>query len=119
MARRTIRTRAGAATAVIALALTMTACGDDEPEVFTTINAASDGSGDAELEGSVVISDDVARLCEALLESFPPQCGEPSVVIANPDALDAELTTEQGVSWSDLPVRVVGTVESGVLTIEG
>jgi hypothetical protein len=63
--------------------------------------------------------DGVARLCEALLESFPPQCGGPSVVTANLEELDATFTTEQGVSWTDLSVSVVGTVDAGVLTLNG
>ena len=106
------------AIAVVAvMGLTMAACGDDEPETITTIADASEGSGSVELEGFVVEVDGVAELCEALLESFPPQCGEPSVAIANVDELDATFTTEQNVRWTDLSVTAVGTVEDGVLTI--
>lgn len=93
-------------------------CGDDDdPTTFTTIGDAADGTGDAELQGFVVARDGVAKLCEALLESFPPQCGEPSLEIANPELLGAELTTAQGVSWTDLAVSVSGSVEAGVLTL--
>lgn len=119
MAYRPARTCFTAAAVAAVLALTMAGCGDDEPETFTTIAEASEGTGAAELEGFVVERDGVAKLCEALLESFPPQCGEPSVVIANIEALDAAFATEQGVSWTDLSVSVVGTVDDGVLTLEG
>ena len=102
-----------------ALGLTGAACGDDDAETITTIADASDGNGAVELEGFVVEVDDVAKLCEALLESFPPQCGEPFVTIANIDELDAVFATEQNVRWTDLAVSVVGTVEAGVLTIQG
>lgn len=118
MAYRPARARfaAGAVAAVLALALA--GCGDDDPETFSTIADASEGSGRAELDGFVVERDGVAKLCEALLESFPPQCGDPSVVIANAEELDATFTTEQGVSWTHLAVSVAGTVDSGVLTLE-
>jgi 5S rRNA maturation endonuclease (ribonuclease M5) len=39
---------------------------------------------DASVIGFVDIDDGGARLCEALAESFPPKCGGPAVVIANP-----------------------------------
>ncbi len=119
MAHRQLRTRLAAVALAATLGVTFAACGEDDPETITTISAASEGSGAAELEGFVVERDGVARLCEALLESFPPQCGEPSVVIANIDELDATFTTEQDVRWTDLPVDVVGTVDAGVLTLEG
>lgn len=102
-----------------ALIAAMVGCGDDEPETLTSIADASEGTGAAELEGFVVEREGVAKLCEALLESFPPQCGEPSVVIANIEELDATFTTEQGVSWTDLSVGVVGTVDAGALTLDG
>ena len=104
---------------VAVLGLTAAACGDDDPETITTIGAAAGGTGAAELEGFIVERDGVARLCEALLESFPPQCGEPSVTVANVEALDATFTTEQGVRWTDQPVTAVGTVDAGVLTLGG
>lgn len=119
MARGHTRSRALAFAVAAVLGLTVLGCGDDDPETITTLSEASEGTGAAELEGFVVERDGVAKLCEALLESFPPQCGEPSVVIANVGELDAEFTTEQNVRWTDLPVSAVGTVEGGVLTLQG
>jgi hypothetical protein len=63
------------------------------------------------------------RLCTALLESYPPQCGEPSLVVEG-----LELATIEGlestddpslaqVTWSDAEVSLLGTVEDGVLTV--
>ncbi len=63
------------------------------------------------------------RLCSALLESYPPQCGEPSLVV---EGLD--LDTVAGLSrtndpslaqvvWSDATVPVFGELADGVLTV--
>lgn len=51
------------------------------------------------------------RMCEALAESFPPQCGGRSIEVVNPDVIDVELTEEQGVRWSEAPVQLLGWVE--------
>ena len=92
-------------------------CGDDDAGPVTSISDATSSDGEAELEGFVVVNGEMARLCEALLESFPPQCGEPSIEIGNIAELDAELTTAEGVSWTDQPITLSGTSDAGVLTI--
>jgi hypothetical protein len=112
-------TRLLAVVVIAALGLAPTGCGDDEPATIVTIADAAERAGPVELSGFVVERDGVARLCEALLESFPPQCGEPSVTIANVYELGADLATEQDVRWTDLAVRLTGTVADGVVTIGG
>ena len=92
-------------------------CGDDDARLITSISDATDTNGEAELDGFVVVRGETARLCETLRESFPPQCGEPSIEITNIAELDAELTTAEGVSWTDQPVTLTGTITSGILTI--
>jgi hypothetical protein len=63
----------------------------------------------------VVDAGGTARLCGALRESYPPQCGEPSVPVTGlPDALVDGLTAAGGVRWSDAPVQLVGAVRDGV-----
>lgn len=101
----------------VLIAAALGGCGDDDRTTYTTISEAAAGTGDAELKGSVVVRDGVARLCEALLESFPPQCGEPSIEVTDVEVVDSRWTHAQGVSWTDLPVEVSGTVDAGVLTI--
>jgi len=55
------------------------------------------------------------RLCEALAESFPPQCGGASIAFDNTAGADlGVLSIEQGVTWSDQPVLVEGSVVDGV-----
>ncbi len=58
------------------------------------------------------------RLCEALAESFPPQCGGASVPLdlrgaAAPDGLQQE----GEVQWSEEPTSVEGQVVDGVFVV--
>ncbi|MCB2224048.1 MAG: hypothetical protein KQH83_07735 [Actinobacteria bacterium] len=55
-------------------------------------------------------------LCEALAESFPPQCGGASIPLSDIPAVDPDsMRTEQGTSWSDDAVLVQGQIVGGVL----
>jgi hypothetical protein len=76
---------------------------------------------DTPIDGGFVISgfyfDDGTgvRLCDALAESFPPQCGGPSIPFDNTAGADlGVLSIEQGVTWSDQPILVEGEVVDGV-----
>ncbi len=72
---------------------------------------------DVSVIGFVVIDAAGARLCEALAESFPPQCGGPAVVITNPDALTITLEQEQSVRWTNERVRLDGTYDGAQFTL--
>ena len=67
---------------------------------------------DSELEGQLMVRgylierDGELRLCEAILESSPSQCGEPSLRVQGP----APAASEERVS-------VLGEVEDGVITV--
>jgi hypothetical protein len=77
---------------------------------------ATDASGPLAVHGFYVDSGTGAMLCEALAESFPPQCGGASVPLANISAIDPEsIRTDQGVAWSDDEVFIVGEIVDGVL----
>lgn len=79
---------------------------------------AYDGTEDVAVGGFVVSVDGEARLCSALAESFPPQCGGESLTIANPDALvNLPLVEEGSTQWSDGSVVLLGSVDDGVLTV--
>jgi hypothetical protein len=53
-------------------------------------------------------------LCDALAESFPPQCGADRIELDIGTGLDVgALTQEQGVSWSEDLVIVVGEIIDG------
>jgi len=71
------------------------------------------------VQGFVYRSGETNALCELLAESYPPQCGGESLVIANPEATDDIVLTEaEDVQWSEDYVPVFGRLAEGVLTIE-
>jgi hypothetical protein len=70
------------------------------------------------VRGALISSGGSARLCYAILESYPPQCGGPSLLVRGLD-LDilGALTSSSGVVWSDREVGLRGTVGNGTLTV--
>ncbi len=87
----------------------------------------TDATGTIAVRGSLVADDESARLCDALAESMPPQCGDPSVVLAGltagdleslPDADTFELQTAQGVTWTDQHVTLLGELVDGELVVD-
>jgi hypothetical protein len=71
------------------------------------------------VRGYVVAAGGEIRLCDALAESYPPQCGVASLVVEGV-ALDElpGVTTAEGVTWSEREVELLGRVEGGVLLVE-
>ncbi|MEO8290474.1 MAG: hypothetical protein ABI649_05705 [Gaiellaceae bacterium] len=79
---------------------------------------ASTLEGPLLVNGSVLADGGQVRFCSALAESFPPQCGEPSLRIEGLKLAEVDdLQTASDVSWSNGPVQLLGTVEDGVLTV--
>lgn len=77
---------------------------------------ATDASGVLIVTGFYVDSGAGPMLCDALAESFPPQCGGASIRLADTSAIDPdEIQTEQTTFWTDSPVIVVGEIVDGVL----
>lgn len=80
---------------------------------------AYEGSQPVAVHGYVVRTPTAAHLCEALAESYPPQCGGASLTLVNPDATDGLPLIEDGdVQWSPDLVILIGTVTSNELTID-
>jgi hypothetical protein len=86
--------------------------------------AASDGA--VRVTGYLVAEDGApVRLCSALAESYPPQCGVASLVVEGLDLSSVEgLTTpvEPGyahTSWTDTQVELDGVLADGVLAVSG
>ncbi len=75
--------------------------------------------GDVRVQGMLIDTGAGMLLCEALLESFPPQCGGRWMVVTNPEALDVALTTEGRVTWADQPVTITGRLEGDRLVVAG
>ena len=112
--------RRSALVAAISLALaTGAGCGDDGTE-RQTVERFLEGSasGTVEVEGFLLIDGDRARLCAAIAESYPPQCGGASIELQGVDrALVADrLTTEGDVSWLEGAVLVLEPNGSGGAT---
>ncbi len=78
--------------------------------------ARAAGSGPVLVRAFVfVATDGSAHLCDAAMESFPPRCaGARMPVTGLPPDLVAGLASQDGASWSDGPVQLVGAVRDGV-----
>lgn len=123
-------------------ALTLAACGDDNgagngtppegplpPVTSGPVSAVGPGISIAEaiafgpaepllVNGFIVATQDQVRFCSALFESYPPQCGGDSLRVEGLDLATIEgLTTAEGVTWSDQPIQLLGSVQDGVITV--
>ena len=76
------------------------------------------GGGGEERRGFLVDTGAELRLCEALAESYPPQCGGESLLVEG-EPPDGEWSEAQGVRWTDEQVTLRGEVEDGVLRLDG
>jgi hypothetical protein len=80
---------------------------------------AYEGSQPVAVHGYVVLTSESAQLCEALAESYPPQCGGANLNLVNPNATDDLPLLEDGnVQWSPDIVILIGTVTGTELTID-
>jgi hypothetical protein len=111
------------ATLVVALALVGGGCdsddertGDDAPAAGAAIPGGgltveealcTTAEGPLVVAGYLIEEDGELRLCSAILESDPPQCGEPSL----------EVRGEVGSAEIGERVSLLGDVEDGVLTV--
>ena len=70
------------------------------------------------VNGNLLADGGEVRLCSALAESFPPQCGGASLQVEGVELEEVDgLVTEGDVSWTDRPIQLLGIVEDGVLTV--
>jgi hypothetical protein len=128
---RLLATLAGAA--VVALA---SGCGGGPEESAPSAGApipdggltiaevlASTPEGPFMVKGYLIVGEgDEMRLCSALLESYPPQCGEPSLRVKGLDLEQVEGLMRPSdpelaqVAWTEEEISVLGEVEAGVIT---
>ena len=85
---------------------------------------AGDGENPIAVRGYIVAPEgEPIELCSALLKSYPPQCGAPSLVVEGLDLSTIEGLTETTdpslaqVQWTDTEVTVAGSLEEGVLLV--
>ncbi len=79
------------------------------------------------VEGFFFSGPDGMFLCEVLMESFPPQCGNPVAEVVGLDLSqinnfvdleDGALVTEQGITWSESYVTLFGELIDGQLNVD-
>jgi hypothetical protein len=117
------------------LGASLAACGGSDPaggdgppavQEPRSVQAALDGEpGSMTVEGFLVAPDgEPIRLCSALAESYPPQCGEPSLVVEGLDLdsvaglVRAEEPDYAHTAWTDATVALSGDVADGVLRVQ-
>ena len=78
----------------------------------------SDAEGPLLVRGALHAREGEIRLCEALAESHPPQCGGASLRVEGLSLSDVEgVQTAQGVSWTEEEVKLLGDVEGDALVV--
>lgn len=72
-------------------AVALTACGSSEARSPLTVDQAlsSKPSEPVSVRGALIADDASVRLCSAVLESYPPQCGLPALFVEGPRPLPA------------------------------
>ncbi|MDA0365476.1 MAG: hypothetical protein O3B31_00760 [Chloroflexi bacterium] len=126
--------------AVLLIVFAIAGCGDSAPSPATpgasTGGATSGGSsamgpglsvpealarsaqGPVLVRGYVVAHGDDVRLCEALAESFPPQCGGSSLTLVGLDlSARDDLEQEGDVQWSASELKLLGEIGPGTFTV--
>jgi hypothetical protein len=113
--------------ALIPLVLALAACGGANGEEQPPASAgapipsgglsvgeaiASDLDGPLMVRGYVIARGGEFRLCEAILESFPPQCGEPSLRIEGPPRNELQRLMD-----AERQVSLLGDVADGEIRV--
>ena len=90
--------------------------GDEPLSAAIQPGDAADVSGRVAVAGFIVTVDDEIKLCEALAESFPPQCGGAFVTVTSLDQVDPdEIQSSGDVRWTDYTVTIFGEMVDGTL----
>lgn len=82
---------------------------------------ANQASGEVRLRGYLIGREGgPTRLCEEMLESFPPQCGGASVLVdgLDPASVD-ELSRQEQAFWTSREIELKGVLDGGVLRVQG
>ena len=92
--------------------------GSPRPGISIDDALASDSSEPLLVNGNLLAEGSDVRLCSALAESFPPQCGGASLVVEGLKLEEVDgLVTEGDVSWTDRPIQLLGVVSDRTLTV--
>ena len=119
------------AVAATVTALALSACGGDDTTVdggaagapvpgggLTVSEAvASELDGPLTVTGFLIDDGTSTRLCEAAQESYPPQCGEQSLLVEGVTVAERDGAQQEGdVAWVD-QASLTGEVEDGTLRV--
>lgn len=99
------------------LVLVFSACGSDDGGAGSVAPTTSTPTTGQELEftGYLFRAQGETRICDAILESYPPQCGGQTYKVTGLDVSGVDgLQEAQGVTWTEEPVTL-----RGVLTDDG
>lgn len=95
----------------------------DEPITPSESLSPSQVLAAGSIDGSFVVhgflfvdADGNAQLCDLILESYPPQCGGESLPVSG-DLSAIEMSSDQGLSWTDSTVALEGTFDGTTFTI--
>ncbi len=93
------------------------AAGDTTMRVYTVVEARElDIDASVHVSGFLIDDGGGWQLCEAALESYPPQCGGDALTVEGLDAEALPLEREGAVRWQD-GATVVGEIDGDVLTV--
>lgn len=111
---------------LVAATISLAGCGQDaDPgdgaatEGWVTVEQAlaERPDGEVTIRGFLIDSGGDVRLCELVLESYPPQCGGASVVVEGVDvAARDDATTEGDISWVD-QAELTGQLEGDTFVV--
>ena len=89
-------------------------------EALTVAEAIAIGEGETVVEGPLWALGDDVRLCDAVAESYPPQCPSGYLQVRGLELRTVnDLKEASGVRWTEKPVRLRGVLEGNVLRVRG
>jgi hypothetical protein len=111
-------------------AIALTGCGagsgaspsddcDDAPDYSVEEAVEQRPMGVVQVEGYIVARAGDARLCSALRESHPPQCGNPSLRLGRTPPRGFEVESAQGVVWTEEEHPILGSLRDDALVQVG
>lgn len=88
----------------------LSACGSEDGESGSPSTPAPTGPQEFEFTGYIFRSQGETKICDAILESYPPQCGGETYKVTGLDFSGVDLQDAQGVSWTEQPVTLKGVL---------
>jgi hypothetical protein len=110
---------------LVAVAVALAGCGSDEgepggaaPSATTPTTPTTPTGRETEFTGYLVESGEETRICDALAESYPPQCGGRSYRLVGFDARSVSgVEQANGVAWTQQQITVRGVLSDDGATL--